>query len=97
RERISLVKNRMRGIRTSGSVGDGDGNIPIYPAMTPTSHVSDQSPPPRPPALFRQRVEPLRQRRKRCDGLSRLLGLLHRPSFGGGELCGESCLAFGRG
>src|SRR5208337_5367536 len=35
RERISLVKNRMREIRTSGSVRDGDGNVPIYSAMTP--------------------------------------------------------------
>jgi hypothetical protein len=26
------MKNRMREIRTSGSVGDGDGNVPIYPA-----------------------------------------------------------------
>ena len=32
RERISLVKNRMREIRTSGSVRDGDGNVPIYSA-----------------------------------------------------------------
>ncbi len=32
RQRISLVKNRMRETRTSGSVGDGDGNVPIYPA-----------------------------------------------------------------
>ena len=35
RERISLVRNRMREIRTSGSVRDGDGNVPIYSAMTP--------------------------------------------------------------
>ena len=34
------MKNRMRGIRTSGSVGDGDGNIPIYPAMTPLTRQS---------------------------------------------------------
>jgi len=27
------VKNRMREIRTSGSVGDGGGNVPIYPAF----------------------------------------------------------------
>src|SRR5215472_13904075 len=33
RERISLVKNRMREIRTSGSVRDGDGNAPIYSAF----------------------------------------------------------------
>jgi len=26
------VKNRMRGICTSGSVRDGDGNVPIYSA-----------------------------------------------------------------
>src|SRR5438874_12813586 len=32
RERISLVKNRMREICTSGSVRDGDGNVPIYSA-----------------------------------------------------------------
>ena len=32
RERISLVKNRMREIRTSGSVRDGVGNVPIYSA-----------------------------------------------------------------
>src|SRR5580704_4505583 len=32
RERISLVKNRMREICTSGSVRDGDGNAPIYSA-----------------------------------------------------------------
>src|SRR5271166_2720140 len=33
RERISLVKNRMREICTSGSVRDGDGNAPIYSAV----------------------------------------------------------------
>src|SRR5207244_5639223 len=33
RERISLVKNRMREICTSGSVRDGDGNVPIYSAF----------------------------------------------------------------
>src|SRR5260370_19151520 len=33
RERISLVKNRMREICTSGSVRDGDGNAPIYSAF----------------------------------------------------------------
>src|SRR5271166_5736782 len=33
RERISLVKNRMREICTSGSVRDGDGNVPIYSAL----------------------------------------------------------------
>ena len=33
RERISLVKNRMREIRTSGSVRDGGGNVPIYSAF----------------------------------------------------------------
>src|SRR6266446_5609844 len=33
RERISLVKNRMREICTSGSVRDGDGNAPIYSAL----------------------------------------------------------------
>jgi hypothetical protein len=32
RERSSLVKNRMREICTSGSVRDGDGNVPIYSA-----------------------------------------------------------------
>src|SRR6185369_10757538 len=32
REQNSLVKNRMRGIRTSGSVRGGDGNIPTYSA-----------------------------------------------------------------
>src|ERR1700730_13681057 len=32
RERISLVKNRMREICTSGSVRDGDGDAPIYSA-----------------------------------------------------------------
>src|ERR1700719_1564219 len=32
RERISLVKNRMREICTSGSVRDGGGNDPIYSA-----------------------------------------------------------------
>src|SRR5208283_1258500 len=36
RERISLVKNRMREFRKSGSVRDGDGNVPIYSAMTAT-------------------------------------------------------------
>jgi hypothetical protein len=30
------VKNRMREFRTSGSVGDGDGNVPIYPAFAAT-------------------------------------------------------------
>src|SRR5437870_3158621 len=35
RERISLVKNRMREICTSGSVRDGDGNAPIYSAQLP--------------------------------------------------------------
>ena len=35
RERISLVKNRMREFRTSRSARDGDGNVPIYSAMTP--------------------------------------------------------------
>jgi len=29
------VKNRMREFRKSGSVRDGDGNVPIYSAMTP--------------------------------------------------------------
>src|SRR5260370_29499297 len=33
RERNSLVKNRMREICTSGSVRDGDGNVPIYSAL----------------------------------------------------------------
>jgi len=33
RERISLVKNRMRENCTSGSVRDGDGNAPIYSAL----------------------------------------------------------------
>ena len=32
RQRTSLVKNRMPEIGTSGSVGDGGGNAPIYPA-----------------------------------------------------------------
>src|SRR5260370_35118824 len=32
RERSSLVKSRMREICTSGSVRDGDGNVPIYSA-----------------------------------------------------------------
>src|SRR5271167_680118 len=32
RERTSLVKNRMREIRTSGSVRDGGGDVPIYSA-----------------------------------------------------------------
>ncbi len=36
RERISLVKNRMREFRKSGSVRDGDGNVLIYSAMTPS-------------------------------------------------------------
>ena len=35
REQISLVKNRMREIRTSGSVRDGVGNVPIYSAIVP--------------------------------------------------------------
>src|SRR5271165_4797487 len=35
RERISLVKNRMRQFRKSGSVRDEDGNVLIYSAMTP--------------------------------------------------------------
>jgi len=30
------VKNRMREFRQSGSVRDGDGNVPIYSAMTPS-------------------------------------------------------------
>ena len=38
------MKNRMRGIRTSGSVGDGDGNIPIYPAMTPNRSLFEFNP-----------------------------------------------------
>src|SRR5438067_10475500 len=33
RERIALVKNRMREICTSGSARDGDGNVPIYSAF----------------------------------------------------------------
>src|SRR5260370_37378083 len=33
RERISLVKNRMPEICTSGSARDGDGNVPIYSAL----------------------------------------------------------------
>src|SRR6476469_808169 len=33
REQNSLVKNRMRGIRTSGSVRGGDGNVPTYSAL----------------------------------------------------------------
>src|SRR5208283_6014008 len=36
RERISLVKNRMREFRSSGSARDGGGNVPIYSAMTPS-------------------------------------------------------------
>src|SRR5271166_2321422 len=47
RERISLVKNRMREFRTSGSVRDGDGNVPIYSAMTP--HRQPRSAARRPP------------------------------------------------
>src|SRR5208283_4331099 len=35
RERISLVKNRMRQFRKSGSVRDEGGNVLIYSAMTP--------------------------------------------------------------
>src|SRR4051794_38794954 len=31
--RTSLVKNRMREIRTSGSVRGGDGNVPTYSAI----------------------------------------------------------------
>src|ERR1700739_4901550 len=38
RERISLVKNRMREICTSGSVRDGDGNAPIYSAERIAGH-----------------------------------------------------------
>src|SRR5271166_5186893 len=34
RERISLVKNRMQEICTSGSVRDADGNVPIYSAKS---------------------------------------------------------------
>src|SRR5271165_877456 len=37
RERISLVKNRMREFCTSGTARDGAGNVPIYSAMTPMS------------------------------------------------------------
>src|SRR6266852_4870744 len=33
RERISLVKNRMREICTSGSVRGGGGNVPTYSAI----------------------------------------------------------------
>src|SRR3954465_5488464 len=33
REQSSLLKNRMREIRTSGSVRGGDGNIPAYSAQ----------------------------------------------------------------
>src|ERR1700734_2820635 len=33
RERISLVKNRMREICTSGSVRGGGGNVPTYSAV----------------------------------------------------------------
>ena len=33
RERISLVKNRMREICTSGSVRGGGGNVPTYSAL----------------------------------------------------------------
>src|SRR6476659_4433379 len=36
REQNSLVKNRMRGIRTSGSVKGGDGNIPTYSTLLTT-------------------------------------------------------------
>jgi len=35
RERISLVKNRMREFRSSGSARDGGGNVPIYSAVNP--------------------------------------------------------------
>ncbi len=31
------MKNRMREFRQSGSVRDGDGNVLIYSAMTPTA------------------------------------------------------------
>ena len=32
----------MREIRTSGSVRDGDGNVPIYSAMTPLGEFGDE-------------------------------------------------------
>src|SRR5271167_4913887 len=38
RERTSLVKNRMREIRTSGSVRDGGGDVPIYSAASSSPH-----------------------------------------------------------
>src|SRR5271157_6227140 len=41
RERISLVKNRMRETCTSGSVRGGDGDIPTYSAVD-AAHVSDE-------------------------------------------------------
>src|SRR5712675_1989346 len=41
RERISLVKNRMREICTSGSVRDGDGNAPIYSAFSPAQRCQE--------------------------------------------------------
>src|SRR5256885_16378301 len=37
RERISLVKNRMREICTSGSVRGGGGNVPTYSAFGTTN------------------------------------------------------------
>jgi hypothetical protein len=30
----------MREIRTSGSVGDGDGNVPIYPATSASTFLA---------------------------------------------------------
>src|SRR5271165_4365600 len=47
RERISLVKNRMREICTSGSVRDGDGNAPIYSALGPAQRCQEGSECPR--------------------------------------------------
>ena len=35
------MKNRMRETRSSGSVGDGDGNVPIYPAEKVEAAIAD--------------------------------------------------------
>src|SRR5580704_896050 len=47
RERISLVKNRMRESCTSGSVRGGDGNVPTYSAalLADRGEVTKASPP----------------------------------------------------
>lgn len=41
-ERISLMKNRMREFRSSGSARDGAGNVPIYSALTPSRSIKNQ-------------------------------------------------------